>query len=364
MTSLSLPPVDAPRLVGALRRRLDRPGLELAEGPTHLATGGEAVIDTFRLSGVEPELAGPLVLRRLMPLKDPGQLLWEAAVHEGLAVQGFPVPRVLCVDSDPATIGSAYLVADRIPGEILLQEMLDMPRVIRRPWRIPPLVATALFQVPGLLAETQIRLHALDPEPVRSALRARGLDPAAIGYEARLADLRSRIDSAALTGLGPGIEWLEKRRPVEADPVVCHGDLVFTNLCVEGGRVTGVFDWSFVTLAPPAFDLAASLARLTSRVPNLPRALDLLIQRVQVGVERRYRRAYGPVPEEALRYYEAYWLLSELSRSGIKLREGIEPNDAIEQRWLYAETIGEGVRRFARMTGVTLSPLLPAAHSS
>ena len=358
---LSLPPVDPDALAAALREHLARPDLRFAEAPRHLATGGEAVIDAFRLAGVEGPLAAPLVLRRLLPLKPAGQLRWEAAVHRGLADQGFPVPRVFCVELDPDRIGAPFLVAERVPGEVVLEEILQPSRLVRQPWRLPRAVATAVFRVPGLLANAQLRLHALDAGRFADTLRKEGLDPDAIRFEARLTDLGERIEAAKLSGLEPGLDWLRGRRPAEQEPVTCHGDLVFTNLCVHEGKLTGVFDWSYVTFAPVAFDVAATLARLASRIPGLPGPVDWLARTAQGRLVRRYRAAYGAVDEDALGYYEAYWILVELTRGGMKLREGARHVDAIEQRWLHPETIGQGAARFAALTGTAVEPLLPEA---
>jgi len=370
MAAFELPPVDADRLRQLLRQRLGCEAIGFAEAPTRLGQGGEAVVDGFSLRGLpDPGTPwnAPLILRRLMPQRDPIQLRWEAAVHEALHGLGYPVPRVLAVETDAAALGAPFLVAERVPGEVLLQAVMRPRELARQPQRFPGVIAEALFRVPRLLAESQAWLHGLDPGPLRRGLAAAGLSARELGFPAWLERLASSIRDARLEGLVPGLVWLEHHRPHEPREVVCHGDFVFSNLCVAAGRVTGVFDWSTVALAEPAWDVAATLARLRSRVPGMPPWVDRITQRVQAGMGRRYLAAYRrlairnglTLDLDRLRYYGAYWILYELTRSGERLRAGLVPGDAIEHRWLHLETIEKGVADFRRLAGVALAPLLP-----
>jgi aminoglycoside phosphotransferase (APT) family kinase protein len=360
---LELPAPDPDRLLAALSESTGRRDLAFAELPRRLGRGGEAVVDAFRLAGAPPAFAGPLVLRRLLPLKDPAQVLKEAAVHDALAGQGFPVPRVLHADAAPDALGAPYLVMEHVPGTMLLREVTRPAELAAHPTRIPRLVHQALVHVPRLTGEWQARLHGLDAGPLRRALAEAGFAPEESGFDPLLERLAERIDRHALAGLAAGLDWLRGRRPAGGPDVICHGDFVFTNLCVEAGRVTGVLDWSNATLAEPAYDVAATLARLKSNVPGLPRVLARLVRSVQARLERRYLACYRcarPIDSARIRYYEAYWLLHELVWSGERLRAGALPDDAIEHRWLQAETIDRGVADFEALTGVRLEPLRPA----
>ena len=365
MSALELPPVDADRLRALLRKQLGSDAIEFDEAPSLLGQGGEAVVEAFSLAGLpDPESRWnvPLVLRRLMPQKDPIQLRWEAAVHGALESLGYPVPGVLHVETDPSILGAPFLVAHRVPGEVMLQAVMRPAALARQPHRFPSIIFEALQRVPRLLAESQVWLHRLDPSPLREGLAAAGLSADVLCFEAWLTRIGEELRGARLDGLLPGLEWLERHRPSQPREVICHGDFVFTNLCVEGGQVSGVFDWSTVALAEPAWDIAATLSRLRSRVPGTPAWVDWITRRVQAGMERRYLEAYrrsAPVDLERLRYYEAYWLLYELTRGGERLRAGVEPGEAIELRWLHRETIEKGVADFRCATGVEIAPLFP-----
>jgi aminoglycoside phosphotransferase (APT) family kinase protein len=363
---LSLPRVDPERLLCVLREATGCARLEFEEEPRTLAVGGEAVVDSFRLRDAPEAFSGPLVLRRVLMLKDPEQVRWEAAVHSALAETGFPVPRVLLAEASPEPLGAGFLVAARVPGERPLDEVTRPAALLSRPSRLPALFRDAMVRVPRLLGEMQARLHDLDPAPLRRQLQASGFDPERIGFPARLEGIERRVAAARLEGLAPGLEWLRAQHPEPRDSVVCHGDLVFTNLHVEAGRVTGVFDWSHVALAEPEFDVAATLARLASSIPNVPRLLRGAFRLAQARLVRGYLASYRKRREldtARLRYYECHWILHELSWSGERLRAGAVPDDAIEHRWLHPGTIASGIDRFAETSGVRLTPRLPDAGS-
>lgn len=364
LLGLGLPELEPQRLLEALRELTGARDLSFAETPTPLGRGGEAVVDCFRLAAGPPGFGGPLVLRRLLPLKQPVQVHREAVAHRVLASQGFPVPRVLHAEASSAALGAPFLVAQRLPGSVLLQEIMRPGELAAHPGRIPRLVYQALVRVPRLLAGLQARLHRLDPEPLRRGLVDAGFAPEAVGFAGRMRMLAERIDEHGLDGLAAGLDWLRANRPTGERDAICHGDFVFTNVCVEAGRVTGVFDWSSVTIADPAYDVAATLARLKSNVPGLPPLLAGIVRIVQRGLERRYLSCYrrtGSAEPARVSYYEAYWLLHELVWSGERMRAGGVPDDAIEHRWLHQETIDRGVAAFEASTGVRLAPLRPGA---
>lgn len=364
MATHTLPELDAQRLLAALATATGRPQLAYAEAPHPLRAGGEAVVDAFRLAGAPAELSGPLVLRRVLPIKDAQQVRWEGAVHGALHELGFPVPRALHVEADPAVLGAPFVVMDRLAGGQLLADVMRPSGLLARPLRLPGIIWEALVRVPRLLGETQARLHGLAPESFEARLRDAGFSPEDLSLVARINRLAARVAGSRLPGLTPGIAWLRRELPREGARVICHGDFVFTNLFVEQGRVTGVFDWSYVTLAEPGFDVAASIARLSSAVPDVPAPLGAVFRAVQRLMVRSYLRAYRrqrPLDTGRLGFYEAFWILNELVWSGERLAAGAVPDGAIEQRWLHAAAIDAGVARFAANTGVRLEPRRPQA---
>ncbi len=279
-TALGLPDVAPDSLLAVLREVTGARALRFAEAPCRLGAGGEAVVDAFRLAGAPSGFDGPLVVRRLMPLKDASQIQREAVVHRVLAQQGYPVPRVFAAEVSSAALGAPFLIAERLPGKVLLQEIMRPGMVAAHPMRIPRIVYEALVRVPPLLGALQARLHALDPAPLRQEIARAGFGEDTTGFDGRLRLLTERIDTHALGGLAAGLDCLRANRPAGGRDAICHGDFVFTNVCVENGRATGVFDWSSTTIAAPAFDIAATLARLKSHVPGMPAWLGAIARAV------------------------------------------------------------------------------------
>jgi hypothetical protein len=53
-----------------------------------------------------------------------------------------------------------------------------------------------------------------------------------------------------------GLRWLEDNCPLQAEPVLNHGDYRMGNLLVEGSRLTGVLDWEIAHFGDRHEDLA------------------------------------------------------------------------------------------------------------
>ncbi len=343
-------------LLQVLRRETGHAELSYEEQPAFIASGSEARVYAFRLGDAPRELSDPLVLRLLKPHVDSEQVRLESAIHAGLTELRFPVPRILLAHAEPAALGARFQVMTRVAGRVLLQEVLDTPAdaLLRQPLRLPRLIHEAVALVPGRLAATQIRLHALDPAPLERALAEYGLSPQQLRLGGRLDQLDGRIQSGSFGGLEPVMRWLRARQPESRGVSICHGDLVFTNICVADGEVAGVFDWSKTTLADPAFDVAATLARLRSDLPGLPAVL----RAVQKLLARRYLAAYRrqrSVDAGALRTYEVFWLLHELLYGLEHARAGDEPTGLVQDRWLHAEVQTNALARLSVLTGARIS---------
>lgn len=283
-------------LVAHLRGALAAPALDLAEPLATLAGGFDTEIYALRLRGAPPELAGPLVLRLLRPHHDPARALREQATQNALAALGFPAPRVVLADAVAAPLGAAFVLMERLAGR--------------------PLLETRALGMGAVLADLQLRLHALDPAPL-----ARALGPSATfgGY---LDTFEARVERGKLDELAPLVAWLRARRPPPAAPVICHGDFHPQNVLVEGGRVTGVLDWPNALIADPAFDVASTL-NILSFVPvgltSMPVAWRWLARVAQPLLARRSLAAYRrrrPIDEARLAYYRVAAALRALVRAG------------------------------------------------
>jgi len=329
--------VIARGLIAHLRSVLGEPGLELAGPPVPLTGGFDTEIHAVRLRGAPAAFAAPLVLRVLRAHHDPAMVMREQAIQNTVADQGYPAARVLHATLDPAPLGAAFLLMERLPGT--------------------PLISARPVGMDRPLLEAQLRRHALDPAPLARALGD------AVTFDGYLASVERRVARAALTGLAELLRWLRERRPSpEAPPVICHGDLHPRNILVDGGRVSGVLDWPNTVIADAAFDVATTHSILRS-VPvglaSMPRALRWLARVGQPILATRYLRGYRrrrAIDSGRLAYYEVAATMRALVRAGeSRGRAAGGPPPTALDRSDYAD------RLLAHAAGITgLAASLPA----
>jgi len=335
------------RLLEHLQAVFDRPGLELAEPPSPLSGGFDTRIFAFRLTGASAALSGPLILRVLGQRADPMRVLREGEVQNAVAALGYPAPRVVAAATDPAILGGAFLVMERLPGRVLPEErMIGMAAV---------------------LVEQQLRLHALDAEPLLRALDVETPGGrAALTFDGHLAELSRRTLASGLSGLRPVCDWLIEHRPdPDARPVICHGDFHPLNILVESGQVTGVLDWPNAIVADAAYDVAATrmiLACAPVELANLPAATRWLARGARGLLVRRYvagYRARAALDAGKLAYYEVAACMRALVRVA-EGRAGPIADDPARARLETSRFTDEVLARATRLTGLT--PTLPAAR--
>ncbi len=338
-------------LLDGLRARLDDRGLELQEPLTPITGGFDTRIFAFRLRDAAPAFAGPLILRLLGPQHDPARVLRERVTQNTLAGLGYPAPRVLLASPDPALLGGAWLIMERLAGKPLLQARhLNLSRV---------------------LVDTQLRLHALDAEALLRAMDEEGRDSRAAGgpaisremitIEGHLAQLEARIARGSLDGLRPAMAWLVERRPPEQSRrVICHGDFHPHNILYSESSVTGVIDWPNVVVAEPAYDVATTriiLRYAPVELSALPVPLRWLVAPARLVMVKRYLAGYRrrrSIDPRSLAYYEALSAMRALIRAAESRRrqEAAASNPLDASR--FAETL---TAHFSRISGVT--PVLP-----
>ncbi len=175
-----------------------------------------------------------LILRRDPPSSPKGMAL-EARLLRAAAVAGVPVPPLVEASDDPAVLGSAFIVMDRIDGETIARRVL-------REAEYEPARQVFARQCGEILA----RLHTVDPDSI----------------EGLQADDPVRTYRAVLDGSGephPAFEltfrWLERNRPASAGDTVVHGDFRFGNLIVGPEGVRAVLDWELGHRGDPMEDL-------------------------------------------------------------------------------------------------------------
>jgi aminoglycoside phosphotransferase (APT) family kinase protein len=341
----------AEELLHNLRGRLGSDSVDYAEAPERIHGGFDTFIYGFSLRGAPQRFSGRLILRLYRPDTDPRQACFESTIQNVLAAAGYPSPPVLLVGRAGDGLGLPFVVMPRVPGRLMLDTLWG-PTAIR---------------MSTTLARAQSALHSIDPEPVRRALTRAGWPDDALAVERELRDVEREIERAMLGGLRPGTRWLASNRPRSAgDTVVCHGDLHPLNVLVDGGRISGVIDWSErrLRLGDPAYDVGATVAILSHGPVDVP---DLLVGPITLG--RRcfvaaYLRAYArdrPLDRERVRYYEALRCLIFLVEVGASRQAAAGVIPAILKRSAFGDdrTVRGVMRRFQAITGTDVG--MPAA---
>jgi aminoglycoside phosphotransferase (APT) family kinase protein len=331
-------------LIEFLRGYASAPTMAFAEEPARISGGFDTTIYSFRLSEGPADLSRPLILR---VYRDGGiqQARFEAAVQREVAEQGYPAPQVIVLCEDAAILGGAFMVMERRAGEPMLDRMLGR----------------SMARMPVLLAQTQARLHALDPAPVQRALQDAGIaHRKGMTFEGAW---EAMIEHARLEGLREGFAWITANRPISTATVLCHGDLHPLNVMLEGDQVSGVLDWANARIDQPAWDVGASIALLGHGPVDLPGPLLPIADLARRWMVGRFVRAYTkqrPIDIDAVRYFEATRLMGFMVEVGIvrQARAGVIAPVTKPTAFEHPRVLRGIFRRFLAITGVDVS--LPA----
>lgn len=330
-----------------LGRAFGAPALAYAEPPARITGGFDTMIYGFRLRGAPADAAMPLVLRLFRHDVGATPAQFEGTVLRTAAGLGFPVPRVLYVESDPAPLGSAFIVMARVPGRPMVDAFFS----------------PALLRLPVLLAAMHVQLHRLETAAFRDALDHAGYAAHRLSVDAEVERAAATIKRCALDGLRPGLDWLSDRRPSDNnDPVVCHGDFHPLNILMDGAQITGVIDWSLahVRIAARGYDVGATIALMSQGPIHVPLVLRPVASMARKVVVRRYLRAYTalqPLDANALRYYEALRCFGFLVEAGEHLQAAAGVVAPLSKPTAFAapDTIRQISTRFRQLTGIAVS---------
>jgi aminoglycoside phosphotransferase (APT) family kinase protein len=288
-------------LVDYLAARPGVPGLAYAARPTPVGDGWEGYLYSFQLqgAGLPAPWDRPLVLRiRASPAAMP-QARREEEVPRFLSRLRYPVAAPLLLEEDCDRFGGPFLIMEQVPGQPLLQVMLEQP------WNV--------LHFPARMAEAHARLHEL---PAR-AFPA----PPGAPLDRQLAWMRAVITRHALDGLRPGLDWLKAHRP--APPAVSrilHLDFHPLNLMQRPDGELVVIDWTYADAGDPHVDVAMTL-HLLECAPYPGRApwerLCALVGRPILSAWYLHSyRALRPLDDELLSYYRPWASMSRLVRFG------------------------------------------------
>jgi aminoglycoside phosphotransferase (APT) family kinase protein len=346
----------AKRLLHHLTRAFGCPDAVYLAGPDRVQGGFDAAIFGFSLDRAPPPLVGPLILRLARANADSGRVKLETVVQNTLAEMGFPAPRVIMTESDPSVLGGPFMVMTRLSGQTLAHGVEGFGAGTSLVVQLQ-----LLFNLPAILARTidqwvdmQIRLHALPAEPLLRAVTAAGIDAGAITFAGQLARLRTIVERSALTGLEPGLVWLDDRRPTQPrKAAICHGDFHPLNILADKNQPTGVIDWANAVIAEPAMDVGSAIANISAVPLSLPWALRVAAHSVISAALRRYEHAYRklrPLDDQAVLYYEVFRAVAQLVGVGQARAAGRVGGGAFHS----AAGVGNLIALIRKLSGVSL----------
>ncbi len=356
----------AERLLYHLARAFACPDAVYLAGPARIQGGFDAAIFGFTLDRVPPPLAGPLILRLGHANADPARVKLETVVQNSLAELGFPAPRVIAMEGDPSVLGGPFMVMTRLSGQTLAHGIEGFGAGTSLVGQL-----RFLLDLPAILARTidrwvdmQIRLHRLPAEPLLRAVTTAGIDAGAVTFEGQLARLRTIIERCALSGLEPGLVWLDNRRsPRPPEATICHGDFHPLNILADRGQVTGIIDWANVVIAEPAMDVGSAIANISAVPLSLPWALRVAARAAIDAALRRYQRAYRvlrPLDDQAVLYYQVFRAVAQLVWVGQARAGGRAAGGAFHS----AAGVGNLIALVRKLSGVSLRLDYRAGHQA
>lgn len=275
-------------LLGALRQASGDVELSFEAGPQPLNAKG--TVQFIRPGSSERRLATSSVVRIC---DGPAQATREAVIEDHLNRSGFPTPPVLLTGSVDDPLGGAWLLTELVSGEAV------RIGTGRRPLQAVRSL-NALWQRPALLADLLIRLHAVDPGPVRRGLAETGSE----------FDWRRFMWERATAVQGPDaaevVAWLEGNEPEPSEPVISHGDLHPANIVI-GPDGPQVIDWGTGGVAPAARDVACTMFALMTTGSQAPGAAAGPFAMLGRRLSNRFLRLYQTSAPAALPRAELDW---------------------------------------------------------
>jgi aminoglycoside phosphotransferase (APT) family kinase protein len=259
-----------------------------------------------------------LILRLGREGSSPPRFALEAMTQNALADMGYPVPRVLLLETDTALLGGPFLIMQRLSGKPLGERAAGFATaasIATRLRNIARLPAT-FGAINRAWVETQLRLHQLPVAPLLRAAAAAGVDEHMLTFDGQLARLAAAVEEGGLSSLAPAVSWLNANRPDDRAAVaICHGDFHPLNIMADGDTVTGVIDWANVAIAAPELDVASAVTNIAALPIKVPAAMQFPVRLLIGRLLRRYVAAYRQhraLDEPSLRYYQVFRAMVQL----------------------------------------------------
>jgi aminoglycoside phosphotransferase (APT) family kinase protein len=235
-----------PDFLPALTAALGKSFPELARVENMVRLSGGASQETWSFDAVTARAREPLILRRSpggAPRVTGGfstsvPLETEAAVIELTRKAGCAAPHVRHVLAESEGVGQGY-VMDRLKGETIARKVLrDAAFESVRP------------KLARQCGEILARIHAVDPEPVRSLLPV-------VDGSTQLHRYRDTYDAYNYPHpvFEVAFKWLEPRMSRANRMTLVHGDFRHGNLLISPDGVEAALDWELTHIGDPLEDI-------------------------------------------------------------------------------------------------------------
>jgi aminoglycoside phosphotransferase (APT) family kinase protein len=189
--------------------------------------------------------------RRAMVLRrDPGaHNISTNRRHEFMVIRAafgerIPVPEVFWVSEDPAVLGSAFFIMERIDGETLARRLLRDDTYAR-----------AREAMPVQLADILAKIHRIDPVKHKLDFLAEPGDSAALTEVKRYEENFRRLALEPHPAFELAFRWLLKRIPRTSRKTLVHGDYRIGNVIFGPEGVRSILDWELAHLGDPMEDV-------------------------------------------------------------------------------------------------------------
>ena len=257
--------------------------------------GTQIVAFTLEVPGEDPlEL-----IARIYPVDDGARKAeWEFNVMQHLASVGYPVPKVYAYEADVETLGSPFLIMERITGNTLWDVFFGSPK-------------ERYGEVLALNSRLMANLHDI---PVRRVIPGVYLVKTKHRVLGRVSEEQKELTEHGLGGIfAPLIEWLKDNaeRVVESPLCIIHQDFHPRNVLLREDGSPVVIDWAGCTVGDFREDLCWT-GLLAGTFIN-----DSLRQEVYDSYAEYSARELLDLP-----YFEAFAGLRRLADVAITLKVG------------------------------------------
>lgn len=217
----------------------------------------------------------------------------EFAVLRAAYEEGVPVPEVMWLSDDPAILGAAFFIMERIEGETLARRLLR-----------DEVYADARKAMPAQLASILAQIHRIDVAKHKLDFLAQSGDNAARSEVQRYQEIFRNLALEPHPAFELAFRYLLERVPATPRQTLVHGDYRIGNVVFGPEGVRSILDWELAHLGDPMEDLGWICVRAW-RFGEDTKPMGGL------GSREEFFRAYekasgGPVDRQAVRFWEVF----------------------------------------------------------